>query len=147
MHRRRHFKPGQAATELALVAPVLAVLLVGTADFARAFYFHQEVIAAARAGAQYGSQSTTTAADTSGISTAALANGTNVPGLTASSSVCTCGAPPPQTACGTGYCNGANVQSSYITVTASAAFNTLVNYPGIPHTTTMSGTAIMQIQP
>jgi Flp pilus assembly protein TadG len=82
----RHFKLGQAAVELALVSPVLSLLLIGTADFGRAFYFNQEVVAAARAGAQYGSQSVATATDTSGISAAALANGTNVPGLTASSS-------------------------------------------------------------
>jgi len=124
------------------------VLLIGTADFARAFYFNQEVVAAARAGAQYGSQSVTTASDTSGISAAALANGTNVPGLTASSSFCTCQSPVPtgETACATSYCNGANSAATYVTVTTTATFNTLVTYPGIPHSSTMTGTAIMQVQ-
>jgi hypothetical protein len=37
--------------------------LVGTADFGRAFYFYQEVVAAARAGAQFGSESTANAGD------------------------------------------------------------------------------------
>jgi Flp pilus assembly protein TadG len=145
---RRHFKLGQAAVELALVAPVFSLLLLGTADFGRAFYFNQEVVAAARAGAQYGSQSVTAASDTSGISAAALANGTNVPGLTESSSFCTCESPTPtgETACGTGYCNGANSTATYVTVTTSATFKTLVNYPGVPHTATMSGSAIMQVQ-
>jgi Flp pilus assembly protein TadG len=144
----RHFKIGQAATELALFAPVLSVMLLGAGDFARAFYFNQEVVAAVRAGAQYGSQSVTTAADTTGISAAALADGTDVPGLTASSSFCTCQSPPPtgQTACASGYCNGANSAATYVTVTTSATFTTLVNYPGIPHTTTMSAKAIMQVQ-
>ena len=91
----RYFKRGQAAVELALVSPVLGILLVGTADFARAFYFNQEVVAAARAGAQYGSQSVATAADTTGVRAAALANGVNVPGSSASSSVCTCESPVP----------------------------------------------------
>jgi Flp pilus assembly protein TadG len=145
---RRHFKLGQAATELAMVFPVLSLLLVGGADFGRAFFFNQEVIAAARAGAQYGSQSVTSASDTTGITAAALANGTNVPGLTASSSFCTCQSPPPtgQTACATGYCNGANSQATYVTVNASATFTTLVNYPGIPHISTISGKAIMQVE-
>jgi Flp pilus assembly protein TadG len=144
----RHLQSGQAATELALVVPVLAVLLVGGADFARAFYFNQEVVAAARAGAQYGSQSASTATDTGGISAAALANGTNVPGLSATSSTCTCESPTPtgQTGCGTGYCAGANAAASYVTVNTTATFKTLVSYPGIPHITTMSGKAIMQIQ-
>lgn len=134
-----------------MVVPVLALLLVGGADFARAFYFNQEVVAAARAGAQYGSQSVTTAADTAGIKAAAVANGTNIPGFntnSVSSSFCTCQSPPPtgQTACATGYCNGANSQATYVAVTTTATFNTLVTYPGIPHTTNMSGTAIMQVQ-
>ena len=148
MRGRRHFKLGQAAVELALISPVLSLLLIGTADFGRAFYFNQEVVAAARAGAQYGSQSVATATDTSGISAAALANGTNVPGLSASSSFCTCESPAPtgETSCATGYCNGANSTATYVTVTTSATFKTLVNYPGVPHTSAMTGTAIMQVQ-
>lgn len=151
MRVHRHFKPGQAATELALVVPLLSVLLVGSADFARAFYFDQEVVAAARAGAQYGSQSVTTAADSTGIKAAAVANGTNIPSFTTNNvttSFCTCQSPPPtgQTACASSYCNGANSQATYVTVNTSATFTTLVNYPGIPHTTTMGATAIMQVQ-
>jgi Flp pilus assembly protein TadG len=148
----RHFKRGQAAVELALVSPVLGLLLVGTADFARAFYFNQEVVAAARAGAQYGSQSGVTALDTSGISAAAVANGINVPGLSASSSVCTCETPAPtgETACPTGvsstpYCNGADATATYVQVTTTATFKTLVHYPGIPQTSTMTAQAIMQV--
>ena len=127
---------------------MLALLLIGGADFARAFYFNQEVVAAARAGAQYGSQTVSTAADTTGIRAAALANGTNVPGLSATSSFCTCQSPVPtgQTACASGYCNGANSQATYVTVTTTATFTTLVNYPGIPRTTNMSGKAVMQVQ-
>lgn len=148
MRVRRFFKSGQAATEFGLVMPVLALLLVGVADFARAFYFNLEVVASARAGAQYGSQSVATAANSTNIQSAAEANGTNVPGMTVSSSVCTCQSPTPsgQTACGTGYCNGANSAATYVTVTTSATFTTLVKYPGIPHSTTMTGQAIMQVQ-
>ena len=131
-----------------MVAPVLALLLVGVSDFARAFYFNEEVIAAARAGAQYGSQSVSTAANSSNIQSAALANGTNVPGLTVNSSVCTCQSPTPsgETACTTGYCNGANASATYVIVNTSATFTTLIKYPGIPHSSTMSGEAIMQVQ-
>lgn len=148
MGGRRHFSFGQAATELALAVPVLALLLVGGADFARAFYFNQAVVASARAGAQYGSQSVATATDTSGISAAALANGVNVPGLSASSSFCTCQSPAPtgQTECATAYCNGANSAATYVSVTTTATFKTLVHYPGVPQTTAMTGSAIMQVQ-
>ena len=134
-----------------MAVPLLSLLLLAGIDFARAFYFHQEVVAAARAGAQYASQSVATAKDGSGIGAAAVANAPNVPGFNSGStttSVCTCQSPAPtgQTACGTGYCNGANAQATYVTVTSTATFTTLINYPGIPHSTAMSGTAIMQVQ-
>jgi len=145
---RRFFKAGQAATEFAMVAPVLAVLLIGVSDFARAFYFYEEVVASARAGAQYGSQSVTTAANSSNIQAAALASGTNVPGLSVSSSVCTCQSPTPsgESACASSYCNGANSTATYVIVNTSATFKTLITYPGIPHTSPLSGQAIMQVQ-
>lgn len=147
----RHFNPGQAATELAMSVPILSLLLLAGIDFARAFYCHQEVVAAARAGAQYGSQSVATATDLAGIQSSALANAPNVPGFIAASTIatfCTCQSPPPtgQTGCGAGYCNGANSQATYVTVTSTATFSTLVNYPGIPHSSAMSGKAIMQVQ-
>lgn len=148
MMRGRRSKLGQAAIELALSVPLLGLLLVGASDFARAFYFYQEVVAAARAGAQYGSALPATAVDTGGIAAAAEANATNIPGFGSSnvtSSFCTCSPPSGVTACATSYCNGANSQASYVTVTATASFKTLVHYPGVPQTTNMSSTAIMQI--
>ena len=149
MRVRRHFKSGQSATELAYSVPLLCLLLLAGTDFARAFYFNQEVVAAARAGAQYGSQSTANGGDTTSIKAAAVANAINISGFSASNvttSFCTCNAPAGTTACAASYCNGANSQASYVSVTATATFNTLMNYPGIPHTTAMSSTAIMQIQ-
>jgi Flp pilus assembly protein TadG len=145
---RRLFKAGQAATEFGLVAPVLALLLVGVSDFARAFYFYEEVVASARAGAQFGSQGVAYAVNSTDIQAAAEANGTNVPGMSVSSSVCTCQSPAPsgETACTTGYCNGANASATYVTVNTSATFTTLLKYPGVPHTTTLNGQAIMQVQ-
>lgn len=149
MRLGRFFRRGQAATELAFAAPILGLLLIGTADFARAFYFNEEVIAAARAGAQYGSQTVGAAADSAGIQAAAAANAVNIPGFSSSNvttSTCTCSPPTGVTACASSYCNGANSQASYVTVTTTATFKTLVHYPGVPQTSTMSATAIMQVQ-
>lgn len=147
----RGFSRGQSYIELAFTLPLLLPLLVGTVDFGRAFYVHQEVVAAARAGAQYGSQSVATAADVSGIRAAALTNAPNVQGFTSgstSSSYCTCQSPVPtgETGCGNSYCNGANSQATYVSVTSTATFTTLLNYPGIAHSIPMSATAIMQVQ-
>lgn len=44
---------GQAAAEFALVLPFLALLAMGTVDFARVFYSYQALINAAREGARY----------------------------------------------------------------------------------------------
>jgi len=59
----RAFRKGQSAAELAFVAPALVLLLVVAADFARLFFVSISVVNAARAGAQYGSQSVITAAN------------------------------------------------------------------------------------
>src|SRR5260370_34099905 len=61
------FARGQSMTELAIAVPVLALLLVASADFARVFYFSIAVNNAARAVAQYGSQSIATASHSNGM--------------------------------------------------------------------------------
>ena len=50
----------------------------------------QVAVDAARAGAQYGSQSVATAANSSGMTLAATTDGANISGLTATASQCTC---------------------------------------------------------
>ena len=151
MRLGRFFRRGQAATELALAAPVLGLLLIGTADFARAFYFNQEVIAAARAGAQYGSADRWQRRRLDrGIKAAAVANAVNIPGFELEQChyqlLHLLASDRSNRLRLRSYCNGANSQASYVTVTATATFNTLVHYPGVPQTSTMSATAIMQVQ-
>jgi len=82
---------GQALVELAFVVPIFTILLVGAAEFGRLAYADIEVCNAARAGAAYGSQSHTTAADTTGIQTAATQDAPNVGGITATvTDTCSC---------------------------------------------------------
>jgi len=129
----------------------LPPLMLVTTDIARAFYTQAEVENAARAGAQYGSRSPTTAVDAAGISTYAANDAANVSGLTVTSSTCTC---PPSgsstvpgggTVCPSSYCTD-NPEATYVTVNTSATFTTVVPYPGIPNTYTIQGQAIMQVQ-
>ena len=75
---RRRVRPantrekGQALVELAvLLLPVLLLLTVGIIDYGQVAYYSIEVSDAARAGAQYGSQSLADAANTANIVTAA----------------------------------------------------------------------------
>src|SRR6202521_4147571 len=51
---RRRTKLGQAMVEMAIVAPVLVLLMLGAADLGRAFYLDIEVTGASRAGVRAG---------------------------------------------------------------------------------------------
>jgi Flp pilus assembly protein TadG len=148
---------GQGAVEFALVVPVLVLLLVVIADFGRVFFMSISVKNAARAGAQYGSQSVTNAADSSGMELAAstdfgcVASGSstcpNFPHWsTPTASQCTCQSPPGSvTTCASSYCKHTTT-ATYVTVNTSATYNTILNYPGVPNSYTLTGQAIMQVQ-
>ena len=137
---------GQSMVELALAMPVLTLLLLGVADFGRLFYVWIAVNNAAQAAAQYGSQSVITAADATGIAQAAKTDGSDIAGLSATASQCTCASGTSVTVCsGTSYnCTNAP-QATYVEVDTQATFHTLINYPGIPSPITVSGKAIMQV--
>jgi Flp pilus assembly protein TadG len=144
--------PGQSFVELALVLPVLAVILLVAADFGRLFYTYVEVINAARAGAQYGSNSVITAADAAGMGIAAKQDGVNVANLTVTATQCTCGTPTANVlACAsnpacTSNCCTDDPQGNYVIVNASAPFAMIVKYPGIPSSITLTSQAVMQVQ-
>lgn len=137
---------GQSLVELALAVPVLVLLLLAAADFGRLFYVWIAVNNAARAGAQYGSQTLTSAADTNGMKLAATTDGSNISGLTATASQCTCVSGTSVTVCSGSNYNCTNApQATFVKVNTQATFNTVVNYPGMPSSITVKGTAIMQV--
>ncbi len=143
MLRGRKMAKGQSMVELALILPTLALLLVVVADFARVFYLSIAVANAARAGVAYGTQNLLTAIQYTNIQQAALNDGANISGLTANASdVCMCGSSV--VACSPAQC--AEPQT-YVQVTTSATFHTLLNYPGVPSTIPISYTATMEVKP
>jgi Flp pilus assembly protein TadG len=145
---RRHLwaARGQSYVELAFALPVLAIILVVAADFGRLFYTYLEVINAARAWAQYGSNSVITAADAAGMATAAKQDGVNVPNLTVSADQCTCGtATASIPACSSNFCTN-DPQGNYVVVKAQAPFATIVKYPGVPSSITLKSQVVMQVQ-
>ncbi len=143
---------GQSAVEFALIVPVLVLTLVVISDFGRIFFISIAVNNAARAGAQYGSQTNTTAADSAGMLSEASTDGADIPNFnTPTASQCTCGTPNPPTtpACSTIssiYCADASSNAVFVTVDTSATFNTILSYPGVPSSMTLKGQAIMQVQ-
>ncbi len=129
--------------ELGLVLPMLLLLLVVVADFARVFFASIAVANAARAGVQYGAQCYDTAIQTTNVQQAALNDGKNISGLSANASVfCMCSGSV--VACSPAAC--AEPQA-YVQVTASAPFHTLLNYPGVPSSIPLSAKAVMEVMP
>ncbi len=139
------FRDGQSAAELALILPLLVLLMLVGTDLARVFYLSIGVNSAARAGAEYGSQSVVTAADSTGMVAAAKADGSNLANLNVTADQCTCLSPSSVALCPSSYCSN-NPQATYVTVTAQAPFQTVVTYPGLPSAMTLSGRAIMPVQ-
>jgi Flp pilus assembly protein TadG len=151
-----HSQRGSVLVELALVMPVLVLLLVGSADFARVFYMSMAVSAAARTGAQFGASSLVNSANTSGMQTRAQAAAQADLGTVSAvaSRTCYCFpdapvatfAPGAAVACTT-TCAAVNTHLVVtVSVTTTATFSMLAHYPGIPKTITISRTAEMRAQ-
>jgi Flp pilus assembly protein TadG len=142
--KRRRRESGNSMLELALTISFLIILGLGATDFARAFYAAIEVNDAARAGAQYGSQNTATAADSTGMVNAAKANAPNLTGVTGTATQCTCATGSTVASCATRYCAN-NPSGNFVTVNTQAAFSTIAPYPGIPSSLTLAGRAVMMV--
>jgi Flp pilus assembly protein TadG len=136
--------PGQTAVELALALPLLVVLLMFVAEFLRIYYTAIELNNAARAGVQYGINSPANAADVQGMQQAALNDGSDITGMTATASqYCEC-SNGSSVSCGTA--NACSDERVYVEVDTTATFNTLTDWPGIPKSIALSGRAVMRAQ-
>jgi Flp pilus assembly protein TadG len=140
---------GSSLVEFGLMIPVLGLLLLGVVDMGRAFYLSIEVSNAAYAGARYGSQNYT---DTTGMQNAAIADATDVAGLTATATYgCVC-SQSTTTSSGNNKCtspptctgNG-NWVVYYATVTTSATYTPLfTHWPGLPTSIPLGGSATIR---
>lgn len=135
---------GGAVVELALTVPLLALMLVGAAEFARLEYAGVEVSNAAMAGVQYGSQNAATAADTTGIGTAAQNDAPNITlGTTTATKSCICSDGSAST-CQRTDCSSSNIET-VLTVETQGTFDPLIHLPGLPTTYTLHGEAIQEV--
>ena len=152
---------GAALVELAIALPLLAVILVGTIDFGRAFRLAMVVTSAARAGAQYGAQAVYNSGDGAGMQNAALTvlsnNGVTAGAAATATRQCYCvngngtsgwtplgscpTAPPPATPCPVS-------QHLVVTVTVNAqgTFSLTTPFPGLPTGFTISRQATARVQ-
>jgi Flp pilus assembly protein TadG len=147
---------GVAMIEFAIMVPLLSMLLIGLIEIGRFAYFSIVVGNAAHAGAQYGSYNSTTAADTSGMETAATNDGqNNIRNITANADyVCSCWidatgtetpSPPTHAACSQNPRCTSGSPITYVQVTTSGSYSPMMRYPGLPGTFAVSATATMRV--
>ncbi len=134
---------GASLVEVGLVLPMLLFIVLATVDFARGFYFANEVAGGAHAGAVYGSSNVS---DTTGITNAVKDDAPDVSDISVSSSWgCECSdGTSASVSCGTApSCTGSSIVN-YVKVTATATYSTLLPWTGIPSTLTLSSTSEMR---
>ncbi|MGA7856628.1 MAG: TadE family protein [Terracidiphilus sp.] len=137
---------GQALVELALAVSLLTLILVGAVEFSRLAYASIEVSNAARAGVSYGAQSITTAADTTGIQTAAQNDASELTlGTTTATTSCICSDGTAST-CAAGDCSTSNIER-ILTVNTQATIDPGFHLPGMASTYTLHGKAIQKVLP
>jgi len=145
---------GAALVEVVVALPILVVLLVGTADFARVFYAAIELTNAARAGAQFGAKSLGAGVVPGPVEAMATSSINLTPSPTARARQrCECALPnatfnlidclvDPATACPSA---AGKFRVVTITVTTSMSFSTIAPYPGIPRPLQLTRVAIMRV--
>jgi Flp pilus assembly protein TadG len=138
---------GAAMAELVIIAPLLLLILLGFVEAARAGNLALTVASAARAGAQYGAQNHVTAADNTGMQTAATSDA-NLAGVSAvASSFCQCEDLSASTCGQSGACP-TNHQNLYIKVIVTGTEASLLNYAALPaglRSVTIASTAIVRV--
>lgn len=145
---------GQALIETAFAIPLLLLLLVGAAEFARFAYAAIEVSNAANAAADYGASSHAAAGDWSvsgstysgGIVNAATLDAANLSGLTVSSisQSCSCSDSTysPTSCSDNSTCSSNNTSMvESITVKTQASYDPLIHLPGGQASMVLSGQA------
>lgn len=137
---------GQSVLEIALLAPMLLLMLVGTIEIGRYAYFAIEATNAARAGVQYGTQSLIDSKDVAGIKAAASNDAPDLIQLNVTAKdLCACSSNPshyvgcPAQRCGAGH------PVVFLQVNTTAQVPSLFHYPGLPATFTANGQAIMRV--
>lgn len=152
MKRVARSESGASLIELALLLPLLSAALLGAIDLGRFAYMSVEVSSAATAGAMYGRQNQTTAADTTGMQTAATNDAPDLVGAANANLAATptywcqcsdgsgvsasCTAPPSCTSTHLVY---------YVKVVTTAAYKPWFACPGIPSSAGLNGQAIMRV--
>jgi Flp pilus assembly protein TadG len=147
----RSREEGSALVEFGISLPVLAIMLLGAAEFARLAYASIEVANGAHAAVMYAASSQAASSDTGGITNAANSDASNLTGgITVSgvSTTCACADTTyTPTSCSdnsTCVSNNTSMVTS-VTVQTQATFTPLIRRPGGPSTYTLHGTSTQMV--
>jgi Flp pilus assembly protein TadG len=148
MRKLLRSESGASIVEFAILLPVMVFLLMGVIEIGRYTYLAILAANAARAGAQYGSQNTTTADDITGMSEAATNDEGAVPQFSPSPTpLCSTNGGATLSACAAA--EGSNGPPAgtiyYVQVVVTGKFTTLFHYPGIPTNIPITGSATMRV--
>jgi Flp pilus assembly protein TadG len=146
---------GDALVEMALVVSfVLFPMLVGTVELGMIVFDSIEISNAAHAGAMYGMMSSTYAANSTGITTAAQSEapefGTNLGVTTSVYYACSLALGgtqySTQSAANTGCTGTSNHSLEFVKVLTSATVTPPIRCPGLPTTFTLRGFSSMEVE-
>ena len=145
--RKAERERGAALIEMAAVSPLLILLVFGAGDFGRVMYHGVTLTNAARAGAEYGRDSSGKAALSGQILVATQDDAQDIPPFTINSQrICEC---PSGTvvSCTTQSCAGYGAPLVFVEVTATTTFMPLTApFPGIPASVPLSRVAKVRAQ-
>lgn len=143
----RQTDAGGAIIEFAIIIPVFVLLAIGVVDFARAFYTGIGVASAARAGAQWGSQSVPASAKSDSIQIAAENDAQDLGSITVNvTRFCLCPDGTTPDCAGTCPTVGYTEPEVFVKVKVTKAVNFIIRYPGLPSTMTFRDSAIYRAQ-
>jgi Flp pilus assembly pilin Flp len=138
---------GVSAVELAMIAPVLALLIVGTVDYGLVWTRNTQITNAVRAGTQYAMirrpiQGDTTAIRQQVIDAAPAPKiGSHDPQVTL---FCECPGGTAAAGCDPAVCAPADMET-FISITLSEQYPLLLDYPGFNNPVTLTQSSIMRL--
>lgn len=137
---------GVSLVEFGILAPVLAFLLIGLIEVGRYTFFAILAANAARAGTTYGSYNLSNASNSTGMQAAALNDGQNLSGESVPTANLYCEQAGSVVSCPVAPATPAPGEIYYVKVVVTGTYNGLMNYPGVPHQVTVSGTSVMRVE-
>lgn len=146
MRAMRADRRGVAAIEFAIMVPTLIMMTVCTVDLGMGIYTNMQVQDAAQAGAQY---AMVHGFDANSISTV-VSNATAQSGISASPAPvqycgCATAAGVTNVTCGAA-CPAGAVSGTYVQVSTQGTYTTILPYPMIANSFTLTATAAVRVQ-